>query len=49
QADWRDDIDDEPKDQELEAYYIYMAQLQEVTLDAADNSGPIFDSEPLQK
>nr|GEU47124.1 hypothetical protein [Tanacetum cinerariifolium] len=34
--------------QELEAYYMYMAQLQEVNLDAAD-SGPIFDSEPLQK
>nr|GEV33644.1 Gag-Pol polyprotein [Tanacetum cinerariifolium] len=35
--------------QELEAHYIYMAQIQEVTPDAADNSGPIFDSEPLQK
>nr|GEV51163.1 hypothetical protein [Tanacetum cinerariifolium] len=35
--------------QELEAHYMYMAQIQEVTLDAADNSGPIFDSEPLQK
>nr|GEY82773.1 retrovirus-related Pol polyprotein from transposon TNT 1-94 [Tanacetum cinerariifolium] len=49
QADWRDDTDDEPDDQELEAHYTYMAQLQEVTPDAADNSGPIFDSEPLQK
>ncbi|GKB60729.1 retrovirus-related pol polyprotein from transposon TNT 1-94 [Tanacetum coccineum] len=44
QADWRDDTDDEPDDQELEAYYMYMAQLQEVTLDAAENSGPIFDA-----
>nr|GEV47564.1 integrase, catalytic region, zinc finger, CCHC-type, peptidase aspartic, catalytic [Tanacetum cinerariifolium] len=35
--------------QELEAHYTYMAQIQEVTLDAADNSGPIFDTEPLQK
>nr|GFA16872.1 hypothetical protein [Tanacetum cinerariifolium] len=35
--------------QELEAHYMYMAQIQEVTPDAADNSGPIFDSEPLQK
>ncbi|GKA97009.1 hypothetical protein Tco_0824903, partial [Tanacetum coccineum] len=26
-----------------------MAQIQEVTLDAADISGPIFDAEPLQK
>nr|GEZ84947.1 integrase, catalytic region, zinc finger, CCHC-type, peptidase aspartic, catalytic [Tanacetum cinerariifolium] len=44
-----DDTDDEPEDQELEAHYMYMAQIQEVNPDAADNSGPIFDSEPLQK
>nr|GEW64685.1 hypothetical protein [Tanacetum cinerariifolium] len=25
QADWKDDTDDEPKDQELEAHYMYMA------------------------
>nr|GFA63776.1 hypothetical protein [Tanacetum cinerariifolium] len=49
QADWRDDTDDEPDDQELEAHYMYMAQLQEVTPNANDNSGPIFDTEPLQK
>nr|GEV52757.1 hypothetical protein [Tanacetum cinerariifolium] len=35
--------------EELEAHYMYMAQLQEVSLDAADNSRPIFDTEPLQK
>nr|GEX41998.1 hypothetical protein [Tanacetum cinerariifolium] len=29
QADWRDDTDDEPKDQELEAHYLYMAHIQE--------------------
>nr|GFA16752.1 integrase, catalytic region, zinc finger, CCHC-type, peptidase aspartic, catalytic [Tanacetum cinerariifolium] len=34
---------------ELETHYMYMAQLQEVTPDAPDNSGPIFDTEPLQK
>nr|GEU71813.1 hypothetical protein [Tanacetum cinerariifolium] len=33
--------------QELEAHYMYMAQLQEVFPDAAD-SRPIFDDEPLQ-
>nr|GEV70183.1 hypothetical protein [Tanacetum cinerariifolium] len=33
---------------ELEAHYMYMAQLQEVSPDSAD-SGPIFDAEPLQK
>nr|GEX85926.1 hypothetical protein [Tanacetum cinerariifolium] len=49
QVDWRDDTDDEPEDQELEAHYMYMAQIQEVTSDAADNSRPIFDTEPLQK
>ncbi|GKD23673.1 hypothetical protein Tco_1225376 [Tanacetum coccineum] len=49
QADWWDDTDDEPEDQQLEAHYLYMAQIQEVTPYAADNSGPIFDAEPLQK
>ncbi|GKF76400.1 hypothetical protein Tco_0225844 [Tanacetum coccineum] len=29
QADWKDDTDDESKDQELEAHYMYMEQLQE--------------------
>nr|GEU96285.1 integrase, catalytic region, zinc finger, CCHC-type, peptidase aspartic, catalytic [Tanacetum cinerariifolium] len=49
QADWRDDTDDdELEDQELEAHYMYMAQLQKVSPDTAD-SGPIFDDEPLQK
>nr|GFC40854.1 hypothetical protein [Tanacetum cinerariifolium] len=27
QVDWRDDTDDEPDDQELEAHYMYMAQI----------------------
>ncbi|GJY60848.1 hypothetical protein Tco_0461505, partial [Tanacetum coccineum] len=49
QADWRDDTDDEPDDQELEAHILYMAKIQEVTPDATDNSGPIVDTEPLQK
>nr|GEX09227.1 hypothetical protein [Tanacetum cinerariifolium] len=34
---------------ELEAHYMYMTQIQEVTPYAADNSRPIFDVEPLQK
>nr|GEZ83352.1 hypothetical protein [Tanacetum cinerariifolium] len=33
---------------ELEAHYMYMEQIQEVSLDAAD-SGSIFDSKPVQK
>ncbi|GJW13099.1 hypothetical protein Tco_0017232 [Tanacetum coccineum] len=49
QADWRNDTDDELGDQELEAHYMYMAQIQEVTPDATDNSGPICGTEPLQK
>nr|GEW91909.1 hypothetical protein [Tanacetum cinerariifolium] len=49
QADWRDDTDDdELEDQELEAHYMYMAKLQEVSPDATD-SGPIFDDEPLEE
>nr|GEX46457.1 hypothetical protein [Tanacetum cinerariifolium] len=40
--------DDELEDQELEAYYMYMAQIQEVSPDVVD-FGPIFDAEPLQK
>nr|GEX20825.1 hypothetical protein [Tanacetum cinerariifolium] len=35
--------------QELEAHYMYMAQIQEVTPDVVDNSGPIFVTESLQK
>nr|GEW87056.1 hypothetical protein [Tanacetum cinerariifolium] len=49
QADWKDDTDDESEDQELEAHYMCMTQIQEVPPDTADNSGPIFNAEPLQK
>ncbi|GJQ97415.1 integrase, catalytic region, zinc finger, CCHC-type containing protein [Tanacetum coccineum] len=49
QADWKDDIDDESDDQELEAQYMYMAQIQDVTPDPVDNCEPIFDAQPLQK
>ncbi|GJR50875.1 hypothetical protein Tco_1401396 [Tanacetum coccineum] len=45
----RDDTDDEPEDQELKAHYLYMAKIQEVTPDTAENSEPIFDAELLQK
>ncbi|GJU19731.1 retrovirus-related pol polyprotein from transposon TNT 1-94, partial [Tanacetum coccineum] len=45
----RDDSNDEPDDQELEAHYMYMEKIQEVSSDAAANSRPIFDVEPLQK
>nr|GFD63119.1 hypothetical protein [Tanacetum cinerariifolium] len=36
QAVWKDDIDNESDDQELEAHYMYMAKLQQVSLDAVD-------------
>nr|GEU92768.1 hypothetical protein [Tanacetum cinerariifolium] len=49
QADWKDDTNDESNDQELEAHYMYMAKLQEVSPDVVDNYGPIFDPESLQK
>nr|GEV91966.1 hypothetical protein [Tanacetum cinerariifolium] len=48
QADWKDDTDDELDDQELEAHYMYMAKLQQVSPDDV-NSGPIFDIEPEQQ
>nr|GEZ31936.1 hypothetical protein [Tanacetum cinerariifolium] len=35
-------------DQELEAHYMYMAKLQQVSPDV-DDSGPIFDKEPEEK
>nr|GFA88160.1 hypothetical protein [Tanacetum cinerariifolium] len=48
QADWKEDTNDESDDQELEAHYMYMAKIQEVSLNVVD-SGPIFDTEPEQK
>ncbi|GKB13610.1 retrovirus-related pol polyprotein from transposon TNT 1-94 [Tanacetum coccineum] len=49
QDDWKDDTDDESDDQELEAHYMYMTQIQEVTPDPVDNSRPIFDDETMHK
>ncbi|GKA84834.1 retrovirus-related pol polyprotein from transposon TNT 1-94 [Tanacetum coccineum] len=46
QGDWLDDTDEEPNEQELEAYYMYMAKIQEVL---TEESGPTFDAEPLEK
>ncbi|GJZ24403.1 hypothetical protein Tco_0561862, partial [Tanacetum coccineum] len=45
----KDDTDDEPEDQELEEHYMYMEKIQEVIPDVADNSRPIFDTEPFEK
>ncbi|GKF85793.1 hypothetical protein Tco_0253620 [Tanacetum coccineum] len=49
QADWKDDTDDESEEQELEAHYMYMAQIHEVTPDSVDNSRPIFNDESMHK
>ncbi|GJR29864.1 retrovirus-related pol polyprotein from transposon TNT 1-94 [Tanacetum coccineum] len=38
QADWKDDTDDESDDQELEAHYMYMAQLQETLVPRHDRN-----------
>nr|GFD19658.1 hypothetical protein [Tanacetum cinerariifolium] len=40
-VDWKDDTDDESDDPELEAHYMYMAKIQEVSPDVVD-SRPIF-------
>ncbi|GJX54956.1 hypothetical protein Tco_0284853 [Tanacetum coccineum] len=47
----KDDTDDESKEQKRnwKAHYMYLAQLQEVTPDSVDTSGPIFDDEPMHK
>ncbi|GKA80068.1 hypothetical protein Tco_0786664 [Tanacetum coccineum] len=42
-------MDVEPHDQELEAHYTNMANIHEFIPNADDNSGPIFDTEPLEK
>nr|GEV38893.1 hypothetical protein [Tanacetum cinerariifolium] len=42
QADWRDDTDDKSKDQELEAHYMYMAQIQE-------QSKSVNDTYPIEQ
>ncbi|GJV95819.1 hypothetical protein Tco_1547396, partial [Tanacetum coccineum] len=42
------DTDEEPDEQELEAYYMYMAKIQEVLQVIDDNSRPTFDIEPLE-
>ncbi|GJY96779.1 retrovirus-related pol polyprotein from transposon TNT 1-94 [Tanacetum coccineum] len=49
QSEWLQDTDDEPDEQELEAHYMYMANIREVLHDTDENSGPTYDSEPLEK
>ncbi|GJS20560.1 hypothetical protein Tco_0449192 [Tanacetum coccineum] len=49
QQDWVQDTDEELEDRELEAHYVYMAKIQEATLVVDEDTGPIFDKEPLEK
>nr|GEU42220.1 hypothetical protein [Tanacetum cinerariifolium] len=46
QGDWLDDTDEEPDKKELEAHYILMAKIKEVT---SIESGPTFNVEPIEK
>nr|GFA06046.1 hypothetical protein [Tanacetum cinerariifolium]GFA06077.1 hypothetical protein [Tanacetum cinerariifolium] len=46
QTDWRDDIDDEPEDQELEAHYLYMAQIQEQP-ESVNDTYPVEQNEHI--
>ncbi|GJT28756.1 retrovirus-related pol polyprotein from transposon TNT 1-94 [Tanacetum coccineum] len=41
--------DDEPIDQELEARYLYMAKIQQVIPASDEDTGPTYDTEPLEK
>ncbi|GJY74226.1 integrase, catalytic region, zinc finger, CCHC-type containing protein [Tanacetum coccineum] len=49
QSDLLQDTNEEPNKQELEAHYMYMANIQEVLLDTDDISGPTYDTEPLEQ
>ena len=44
-----DDTDDDISEHEFEAHYSYMAKIQEVPSVTEDDTGPIFDPEPLEK
>ncbi|GJR14031.1 hypothetical protein Tco_0796683 [Tanacetum coccineum] len=43
------DTNDEHDEKELEAHYMYMAKIQEVLTTTDDNSGPTYNTKPLEK
>ncbi|GJW10695.1 integrase, catalytic region, zinc finger, CCHC-type containing protein [Tanacetum coccineum] len=45
----KQDIDEEPDEQELEAHYMYMEKIQEVLHVTDDNFKPTYDTEPLEQ
>ncbi|GJR92263.1 hypothetical protein Tco_0264437 [Tanacetum coccineum] len=49
QSDWLHETNEEPDEQELEAHYMYMERIQEVLNVIDDNSGPTYDTEPLEQ
>ncbi|GJT71011.1 hypothetical protein Tco_1030297 [Tanacetum coccineum] len=48
QSDWLHDTDEEPDKQELEAHYMYMANIQEILYVTDDNFGLTYDTDPLE-
>ncbi|GJX75976.1 hypothetical protein Tco_0322787 [Tanacetum coccineum] len=49
QNEWIQDIDEEAYEQELETNYMYIEKIQEVLHAIDNNSGPTYDTEPLEK
>ncbi|GJZ50521.1 retrovirus-related pol polyprotein from transposon TNT 1-94 [Tanacetum coccineum] len=49
QSDWLQTTDEESDEKELEAHYLYMAKIQEVLQVTDDNSGPTYDTEPMER
>nr|GEW39179.1 hypothetical protein [Tanacetum cinerariifolium] len=49
QREWLHDTNDEPDEQELKAYYMYLAWISEVLHATDDNFGPTFDIELIEK
>ncbi|GJT93198.1 retrovirus-related pol polyprotein from transposon TNT 1-94 [Tanacetum coccineum] len=47
--DWLINSEEELEDQDLEAHYIFVAKIQAVEPDVAQDSGPIYNTEPLEK
>ncbi|GKC39062.1 hypothetical protein Tco_1051446, partial [Tanacetum coccineum] len=49
QSDWLQGTNEESDEQELEAYYTFMAKIQKVLHVTDDNSGPNYDTKPLEQ
>nr|GEU29563.1 hypothetical protein [Tanacetum cinerariifolium] len=49
QSDSLQDTNEEPNEQEVEAHYMYMTKIHEVLQVIDDNSGPTYDTKPLEQ